>query len=71
MPPLRRPQRRAVKGMAVTEKVKIRIDGEVIPATPGQTILEVARANNRYIPALCSMEGLTPVGSCRGSRKAV
>jgi bidirectional [NiFe] hydrogenase diaphorase subunit len=49
----------------LTEKVKVRIDGEVIAATPGQTILEVARANNKYIPALCYMEGLSTVGACR------
>ncbi len=49
----------------MSEKVKVRIDGEVIVATPGQTILEVARANDKYIPALCYMEGLTPVGACR------
>jgi bidirectional [NiFe] hydrogenase diaphorase subunit len=54
-----------VKGIAVTDKVKLRIDGEVIPATAGQTILDVARASNRYIPALCWMEGLTPAGACR------
>ncbi len=47
------------------EKVKVRIDGEVVAAIPGQTILEVARANNAYIPALCYMEGLTAVGACR------
>jgi bidirectional [NiFe] hydrogenase diaphorase subunit len=49
----------------VTEKVKVRIDGEVIAASAGQTILEVARANDKYIPALCYMEGLTAVGACR------
>ena len=49
----------------MTEKVKVRIDGEVIAATAGQTILEVARANNKYIPALCYMEGLSAVGACR------
>ena len=49
----------------MTQKVKVRIDGEVIPATAGQTILEVARASNKYIPALCYMEGLSAVGSCR------
>jgi bidirectional [NiFe] hydrogenase diaphorase subunit len=49
----------------VTEKVKVRIDGEVIAATAGQTILEVARANNTYIPALCYMDGLSAVGACR------
>jgi bidirectional [NiFe] hydrogenase diaphorase subunit len=49
----------------LTEKVKVRIDGEVIAATAGQTILEVARANDKYIPALCYMEGLSAVGACR------
>jgi bidirectional [NiFe] hydrogenase diaphorase subunit len=49
----------------VTEKVKVRIDGEVVAANAGQTILEVARANNAYIPALCYMEGLSAVGACR------
>ena len=49
----------------MSEKVKVRIDGEVLTATTGQTILEVARANNTYIPALCYMEGLSAVGACR------
>jgi bidirectional [NiFe] hydrogenase diaphorase subunit len=49
----------------LTEKVKVRIDGEVIGASAGQTILEVARANSKYIPALCYMEGLSTVGACR------
>jgi bidirectional [NiFe] hydrogenase diaphorase subunit len=49
----------------LTEKVKVRIDGEVIAANAGQTILEVARANGKYIPALCYMEGLSAVGACR------
>jgi len=49
----------------LTQKVKVRIDGEVITATSGQTLLEVARANNKYIPALCYMEGLQAVGACR------
>jgi len=47
------------------QKVSIRIDGEYVSATDGQTILEAARANGKYIPALCYMEGLTPVGACR------
>jgi bidirectional [NiFe] hydrogenase diaphorase subunit len=49
----------------VSEKVKVRIDGEVLAATAGQTILEAARANGTYIPALCYMEGLSAVGACR------
>ena len=49
----------------MTTKVKVRIDGEYVAATQGQTLLEVARANNKYIPALCYMEGLSAVGACR------
>ena len=49
----------------MTEKVKVRIDGEVIAANVGQTVLEVARASNKYIPALCYMEGISAVGACR------
>ena len=49
----------------MTDKVMVRIDGEAITATMGQTILQVARANNAYIPALCYMEGLSAVGACR------
>ncbi len=58
-----RAEREGDRGVA--EKVKVRIDGEVIAATTGQTILEVARANGTAIPALCHMDGLTPVGACR------
>jgi bidirectional [NiFe] hydrogenase diaphorase subunit len=31
----------------------------------GQTILQAAKANGKYIPTLCDLEGLTPVGACR------
>jgi bidirectional [NiFe] hydrogenase diaphorase subunit len=43
----------------------VRIDGEVIAASAGQSVLQVARANDKYIPALCYMEGLSAQGSCR------
>jgi bidirectional [NiFe] hydrogenase diaphorase subunit len=49
----------------LTQKLKVRIDGEFVPASPGQSVLQVARAASKYIPALCYMEGLTAVGSCR------
>ena len=49
----------------MNEKVMVRIDGEVIAARAGQSVLQVARANGKYIPALCYMEGLSPQGSCR------
>ncbi|MEN6535052.1 MAG: bidirectional hydrogenase complex protein HoxU [Bryobacteraceae bacterium] len=47
------------------QKVSIRIDGEYVNAREGQTILDTARANGKYIPTLCFLEGLTPAGSCR------
>ncbi len=43
----------------------MRIDGEMINATDDQSILQAARASGKYIPALCYMEGLSPVGACR------
>jgi bidirectional [NiFe] hydrogenase diaphorase subunit len=47
------------------DKISIRIDGEYVPAREGQTILEVARASGKYIPTLCWLESITPVGACR------
>src|SRR5215471_16018035 len=47
------------------KKLSIRIDGELVSATEGQTILQAAKANGKYIPTLCDLEGLTPVGACR------
>ncbi len=46
-------------------QISIRIDGEYVTAQVGQTILEVARANGKYIPTLCWLESITPVGACR------
>ena len=47
------------------ENISIRIDGEYVPASTGQTILEVAKAGGKYIPTLCWLANLTPVGACR------
>jgi bidirectional [NiFe] hydrogenase diaphorase subunit len=41
------------------------IDEQEVSALAGQTILEVARENDIYIPTLCHMEGLSDVGACR------
>lgn len=46
-------------------KISVRIDGELYTADEGQTIYQVATENDRYIPALCHMEGLSSPGSCR------
>jgi len=41
------------------------IDGRECTARPGQMIIEAAKENGVYIPALCHYEGLKPAGSCR------
>lgn len=45
--------------------ISIRIDGELISAAEGQTILQAAKASGKFIPTLCDLEGLKPVGGCR------
>lgn len=47
------------------KKLSIRIDGQLISAPEGQTILQAARDNGKYIPTLCDLPGITPVGACR------
>ncbi len=47
------------------DKISIKIDGAYVNATAGQTIMEVARANGKYIPSLCYLEGLSAIGACR------
>jgi bidirectional [NiFe] hydrogenase diaphorase subunit len=49
----------------VSQRVNVRIDGQYVAAGEGQSLLEAARANGKYIPALCYMPGLVPVGACR------
>jgi bidirectional [NiFe] hydrogenase diaphorase subunit len=41
------------------------IDEQEVSGLRGQTILEVARENDIYIPTLCHMDGLSEVGACR------
>jgi len=45
--------------------VSLRIDGELVTAPEGQTILEAASANQKHIPTLCYLKGLSAVGACR------
>ncbi len=48
-----------------SNKIALTIDGAVLAAERGQTILEVARRSNVYIPTLCAYKDLTPFGGCR------
>ncbi len=45
--------------------ISVRIDGELVTAHEGDTILEAARANGKQIPTLCYLKGLSAVGACR------
>lgn len=47
------------------KKILVTMDGRELEANPGQTILEVARANGIYIPTLCHYAKTTSVGACR------
>ena len=52
----------------IKQKVRIKsfkIDGVTVTGQSNQTILEVARDHDIFIPTLCYLEGLSCVGSCR------
>lgn len=46
-------------------EVNIIINGKNIKANSNQTILEVAKENNIYIPTLCFLKGINEPSSCR------
>lgn len=46
------------------KKFRLNIDGKEVYGIPGQTILEVARENDIYIPTLCFDERTEIYGSC-------
>jgi bidirectional [NiFe] hydrogenase diaphorase subunit len=49
-----------------TPSVKtLQINGKDVSAREDQTILDVARENGIFIPTLCNLDGLTPIGACR------
>jgi bidirectional [NiFe] hydrogenase diaphorase subunit len=57
---------RPEKERAVPQKtISIRVDGALIAAAEGQTILDAAKASGKRIPTLCDLDGITPVGGCR------
>ncbi|MGI6204320.1 MAG: FAD-dependent oxidoreductase [Anaerovoracaceae bacterium] len=45
-------------------KFRLNIDGKEVFGLPGQTVLEVARENDIYIPTLCYDERTTIYGAC-------
>jgi bidirectional [NiFe] hydrogenase diaphorase subunit len=47
------------------KQMKLKIDGEYVEAKEGDSVLDVARANGKFIPSLCHVKGLSGVGACR------
>ncbi len=45
--------------------ITVTINGTAYSAEEGTTILDIARANDIYIPTLCYLEGVNDLGSCR------
>ena len=41
------------------------INGQAVSARAGETVLQVAQENDIFIPVLCNLEGLSPMGACR------
>jgi [NiFe] hydrogenase diaphorase moiety small subunit len=49
----------------MSERPTFLLDGEDVPFTPGQTVLQAALTAGRYIPHLCYHPELKPHGSCK------
>jgi bidirectional [NiFe] hydrogenase diaphorase subunit len=45
--------------------ITLKIDGKLVSARAGETLLEAARGAGVSIPTLCNLEGLSAVGACR------
>ena len=49
----------------MSEQNTFLLDGDEIPFTPGQTVMEAAKAAGKYIPHLCWHPEFKPHGSCK------
>lgn len=49
----------------MSERPTFLLDGEDVPFTPGQTVLQAALTAGRYIPHLCYHPEFKPHGSCK------
>jgi NADH-quinone oxidoreductase subunit G len=49
----------------MSKKINFTIDGKAVVANKGETILEVARKNDIYIPTMCYISKTSPCASCR------
>ncbi|NLU20793.1 MAG: molybdopterin-dependent oxidoreductase [Phycisphaerae bacterium] len=46
-------------------RIRMTINGKAVSAFEGQTVLEVCRQNDIFVPTLCHLDGLTDIGACR------
>ena len=51
--------------MIAKKQITVTIDGQKCVGEQGQTILQIATANNIYIPTLCYLKDLSSWGGCR------
>ncbi|MBM3165917.1 MAG: 2Fe-2S iron-sulfur cluster binding domain-containing protein [Chloroflexi bacterium] len=51
--------------MAEKKEIKLTINSREARGKEGDTILDICRANDIYVPTLCHLEGLSVVGACR------
>jgi len=49
----------------MTASFTLTMNGKEVQASDGDTLLDVAKANDIFIPTLCFLEGLSKVGACR------
>jgi NADH-quinone oxidoreductase subunit G len=47
------------------KEITVTIDGKRCKSTFGKTILEIARENGIYVPTMCYLTKVQPIGSCR------
>lgn len=48
-----------------SQVLTLKIDGQDVTGRADETILRVARDNGIFIPTLCFLDSLTPIGACR------
>jgi len=51
--------------MSEKKGITLTINGQEVKGKEGDTILDVCRANDIYVPTLCYLDGLSSVGACR------
>lgn len=49
----------------MAKKIKLAIDGKIVEAPEGSTLVEAADMNGMHIPNLCYLKGLKGIGACR------